>query len=78
MQDLLGNDLKVGDLCYYLKTYTTQVKVGLVEIVSIKGDGVVCLVVNPNPTIDQFRGVHWKVGHLTKPLAPTNLIKKGT
>ena len=71
--DLLGNALFIGARCLYLKV-GKQVNIGLVEVVEIKEAGVVCKVVNPNATIEHQRGIYWKVGYITKPLAPTNLI----
>lgn len=72
-QDLLGNALFVGARCLYLKS-GTQVNIGLVEVLEIKETGVVCKVINSNATVNEFRGVYWDTGYVTKPLAPTNLI----
>ena len=71
--DLLGNELLVGTKCLYLQA-GTQVRLGLVEVLEIKETGVVCKVIDPNPTASKFRGCFWNKDYITKPLAPTNLI----
>ena len=74
MKDLVGNNIKVGDLCYYLKT-GTSVRVCIVEILEFDKNGVICKVINNNPSDLIARGAFWKNGHITKPLAETNLIR---
>lgn len=74
-EDLVGNKVEVGDNCYFLKTYTTSVHVGIVKIIELSDKGAKCVVVKPNPTRDQYRGVYWNEGYITKPLALTNMIK---
>lgn len=74
MKDLVGNVIKVGDLCYYLKA-GTSVSVCLVEILEFQQNGVVCKVLKNNPTEHITRGGFWSDGHITKPLAVTNLIR---
>lgn len=74
MKDLLGNELNIGDTCLYIKT-GTKFDVGYLKIIEFKDTGIICEVVNNNPTISEWRGVFWKNGYITKPLANTNLIK---
>lgn len=70
---LLGNELVVGTKCLYLQAWT-QVRLALVEVLEIKEKGLVCKVINPNPTASKFRGCFWNKDYITKPLAPTNLM----
>ena len=74
MKDLVGNNIKVGDLCYYLKT-GTSVKVCIVEILEFSDYGAICKVINNNPSDLITRGVYWENGHITIPLAVTKLIR---
>ena len=74
MKDLVNNTIKVGELCWYLKA-GTQVQVALVEIVEFKPTGVVCRVVENNPSGQLCRGCYWEEGYITKPLENTNLIR---
>ena len=71
--DLLGNALFCGARCLYLQG-GTQVCLGYVEVLEIKETGIVCKVIDSNPTINEFRGSYWEKGHVTRPLASTNLI----
>lgn len=71
--DLLGNTLFVGAKCLYLQA-GTQVRLGYVEVLEIKEKGIVCKVIDPNPTISKLRGCFWNKDYITKPLASTNLI----
>ena len=45
MKDLVGNNIKVGDLCYYLKT-GASVKVCIVEILEFSDYGAICKVIS--------------------------------
>ena len=77
MKDLVGNEINVGDQCYYLKVIT-KANVALVEIVEFKSNGIICKVIKGSATIDKWKGVsNWKEGHITNALANTSLIKVG-
>ena len=74
MKDLVGNNIKVGDLCYCLKA-GTSVRVCIVEILEFNNNGAICEVINNNPSDLITRGVYWENGHITIPLAVTKLIR---
>ena len=79
VKDLVGNNLSLGDKCYYINGENGQwVKIALVEIVEFKTKTLIVKFVDINPSEEyESKNYHgwYGEGDLSNPISPFTLIK---
>ena len=80
MKDLVGNELNIGDNCYYIMNSKSGWSLSIIKIVELKHKTVIGRVVNNDPSASHPHknrgGNHWfKEGDFTNAISPFTLIK---
>ena len=80
MKDLVGNDLNIGDNCYYIMNSKSGWSLSIIKIVEIKPKTIIGRVVNTNPSGSHphknHGGNYWfNEGDWTNAISPFTLIK---
>ena len=78
MKDLVGNELRLGDKCYYIHNTKNGWNLAIVEIVEFKDKTLIVKFVDVSPSkeyeIKNYRGWYGE-GDLSNPITPFTLIK---
>ena len=78
MKDLVGNELSLGDKCYYIHNNRNRWYLAIVEIVEFKAKTLIVKFVDVSPSEEyeskNYYGWHGE-GDLSNPIAPFTLIK---
>ena len=80
MKDLVGNDLNIGDNCYYIMDSESGWSLSVIEIVEFKPKTIIGRVVNTNHSVSHphknHGGSYWfKEGDWNIAISPFTLIK---
>ena len=78
MKDLVGNELRLGDKCYYIHNTKNGWNLAIVEIVEFKDKTLIVKFVDVNPSKEyeskNYHGWYYE-GDLSNPITPFTLIK---
>ena len=80
VKDLVGNNLNIGDNCYYIMNSKSGWSLCVIEIVEFKPKTLIGRIINNNPSVSHPHKNHgddywFKEGDLTNAITPFTLIK---
>ncbi len=80
VKDLVGNNLSLGDKCYYIHNNRNRWYLAIVEVVEFKAKTLIVKFVDVSPSEEyeskNYYGWHSE-GDLSNPISPFTLIKVG-